>query len=94
MNLRKLKKIASPGNVYTIIGTHTAFMSLGGFKRTEKGLSPIGINGIDLFARKVVTRMDGRCRPATKKESDAYWNILKQITNNLLPGDKICSIAK
>jgi hypothetical protein len=89
MTLKKLKKIASPGSVYTIIGTHTAFMSLGGFKRTANGLSPIGINGIDLFARKAVTRMDGRCRPATSKEERVYWNIMKQITNNLLPGERI-----
>lgn len=40
MNLRKLKKIALPGNVYTIIGTNTAFIPLGGFKRTANGLSP------------------------------------------------------
>lgn len=89
MNLRKLKKIARPGNIYVIIGAHTAFMSLGGFKRTRNGLEPIAINGIDLKHRNIVPRCDGRVRLATKKEVAAYWNIMKQITNNLQPGEKI-----
>ena len=89
MDLRKLKKIARPGNVYVIIGKHTAFMSLGGFKRTQNGLEPIAINGIDLKHRKHVSRCDGRVRLATKKEAAAYWNIMKQITNNLQPGERI-----
>lgn len=92
MNLRKLKKIARPGNVYVIIGAHTAFMSLGGFKRTKNGLEPIAINGIDLKYRKHVSRCDGRVRLATKKEAAAYWNIMKQITNNLQPGERIETI--
>lgn len=89
MDLRKLKKIARPGNVYVIIGAHTAFMSLGGFKRTQNGLEPIGINGIDLKNRKHVSRCDGRVRLATKKEAAVYWNIMKQITNSLQPGERI-----
>ena len=93
MNLKKLKKIARSGNVYVIIGTHTAFMSLGGFKRTQNGFEPIAINGIDLKHRKLVSRRDGRVRLATKKEAAAYWNIMKQITNTLQPGEKIEAIV-
>lgn len=89
MNLRKLKKIARPGNVYVIIGTHTAFMSLGGFKRTKNGFEPISINGIDLKNKQLVYRCNGRVRLATKKEAAAYWSIMKQITNSLQPGKEI-----
>ena len=92
MDLRKLKKIARPGSVYVIIGTHTAFMSLGGFKRTQNGFEPIAINGIYLKHRKLVLRCDGRVRLATKKEEAAYWNIMKQITNTLQPGEGIRTI--
>jgi hypothetical protein len=64
-------------------------MSLGGFKQTKNGFEPIAINGIDLKNKKIVSRCDGRVRLATKKEATVYWNIMKQITNNLQPGERI-----
>lgn len=89
MNNRKLKKLMKPGTLYTIIGGHCVFVNMGGFKRTSKGLSPYAFNGIDLKERCWVSRCDGRCRLATEKEQKLYWNIIKELTYNLAPGQRI-----
>lgn len=80
MNNRKLKKILSAGTLFRVIGTDAVFMSLGEF---HKGTNSIkSFNGIDIEKRVPVIRADGRCRLATKKEQDAYWNIMRDITGN------------
>lgn len=106
MTNRKLKKLAKAGSLFTVIGTHCVFMSMGGFKNTEicqkaylakekvfvqllKGREINSFNGIDVERRVPVSRADGYCRPATKKESALYWNIMKELTGNLAPGETI-----
>ena len=80
MNNRKLKKILSAGTLVRVIGTDTVFMCLGGL---HKGTNHIkSFNGIDIKKRVPISRADGKCRLATKKEQNAYWDIMRDITGN------------
>ena len=80
MNNRKLKKILSAGTLFRVIGTDAVFMSLGKFHKGTNNIK--SFNGIDIEKRVPVTRADGGCRLATKKEQDAYWDIMRDITGN------------
>lgn len=80
MNNRKLKKILSAGTLFRVIGTDSVFMCLGGLHKGTNNIK--SFNGIDIKRRVPVIRADGRCRLATKKEQDAYWGILRDITGN------------
>ena len=80
MNNRKLKKFLTAGTLYRVIGTDAVFMSLGGFHKGTNNI--MSFNGMDIKKHKPVFRADGRCRLATKKERDAYWETLRLITGN------------
>lgn len=80
MNNRKLKKFLTAGTLYRVIGTDAVFMSLGGFRKGTNNI--MSFNGMDIKKHKPVSRAEGRCRLATKKEQDAYWKTLRLITGN------------
>lgn len=76
MNYRKAKKICRPGVLLTVEGTSNVFMSLGLIPDTRQVDS---FNGFDIKAGVPVRRSDGKCRPATKKETDAYWRCMRTV---------------
>lgn len=76
MNYRKAKKICHPGALLTVEGTSNVFMSLGLIPGTRQVDS---FNGFDIKAGVPVRRSDGKCRPATKKETDAYWQCMRTV---------------
>ena len=76
MNYRKAKKICRPGALLTVEGTSNVFMSLGLIPGTRQVDS---FNGFDIKAGVPVRRSDGKCRPATKKETDAYWRCMRTV---------------
>ena len=78
MNNRKLKKLLSPGTLFRVIGTDAVFMALGGLHKNSNNIR--SFNGIDIKNRIPIRRADGRCRLATKKEQDAYWSVMRDIT--------------
>ena len=80
MNNRKLKKLLTAGTLFRVLGTNAVFMSLGGCHQGTNHIK--SFNGLDIKERVPVTRADGRCRLATKKEQEAYWSVMKDITGN------------
>ena len=77
MNKRKLKKACIPGNLMTVKGTQSVFMSLGMKDKYEVN----SFNGIDLSTGEFVRRQDGVMRPATREEKKKYWKIMKEKCN-------------
>ena len=80
MNNRKIKRILTAGTLFRVIGSNAVFMSLGGLHPGSNSIR--SFNGLDIKERKPVTRADGRCRLATKKEQKLYWSIMQDITGN------------
>lgn len=73
MNIRKVKKLFKPGTLFTVIGSNRVVgMSLG-YKSPNEIRS---FNLIDIVKGETVSRCNGKCRLATKREQAWYWMAL------------------
>lgn len=90
MNNRKAKKMCRPGALITVKGTTHVFMSLGLIPKTHQVDS---FNGFDIKTGVPMRRSDGKCRPATKRETDAYWQCIRTFCRHNSLGAGVDLIA-
>ena len=96
MKKRNYKRIFRPGALFRVAGSNAVFMSLGLNPKDNRQIS--SFNGMDIVRRCAVKWADGRAVPATRREQQAYWAVMREViarreeAPKFSPGDWITDI--
>lgn len=96
MKKRNYKRIFRPGTLFRVAGSNAVFMSLGLNQKDNRQIS--SFNGMDIVRRCAVKWADGRAVPATRREQQAYWAVMREViarreeAPKFSPGDWITDI--
>ena len=96
MKKRNYKSIFRPGMLFRVAGSNAVFMSLGLNPEDNRQIS--SFNGMDIVRRCAVAQADGRAVPATRREQQAYWAVMREViarreeAPKFSPGDWITEI--
>ena len=97
MKKRNYKRIYRPGTLFRVAGSNAVFMSLGLNPKDDRQI--FSFNGMDIVSRCAVKRADGRAMPATRREQQTYWAVMREVmarreeTSKFSPGDWITEIS-
>ena len=97
MKKRNYKRIFRPGTLFRVKGSDAVFMSLGLNPKDNRQI--FSFNGMDIVRRCAVKRADGRAVPATRREQQTYWAVIREVAaqreeaQKFSPGDWITEIS-